>query len=146
MAGNCIPEKSSERFDVVRRVAVRHVFHGLLHLDLAVSLQDLGLEDVLFANQEGRDVLVVEPLEPGKGRKALENEVMNAVLFFSYLHCFFLTLMMHLIVTCCSSYIFVSINSLVSQHEVSVLAHQVLDARHDVIHRLLLRKKEKKNI
>lgn len=82
MAGNCIPEKSSERFDVVRGVAVRHVFHGLLHLDLAVSLQDLGLEDVLFANQEGRDVLVVEPLEPGKGRKALKNEVMNAVLFF----------------------------------------------------------------
>lgn len=92
MVGSGIPKESSEGFNVVSGVAVRHVFKGLLHLDLAVSLQDLGFEDVLFANQEGRDVFVVEPLEPGgeKGGYELRTNITNPILKLVFISvCFF---------------------------------------------------------
>ena len=46
-----------------------HLFHSLVHLDIAVRLQQFGFDDVLVSHQEGSEVLVVEAFE--SARRAL---------------------------------------------------------------------------
>lgn len=69
--GGGVPEEVGEGLNIGRRRArvVVVVLKGLLFRDVGVGLQQLGLNNVLLTHQEGRQVLVVESLEPEGGRE-----------------------------------------------------------------------------